>query len=135
MDKIKECIVRPSTSLNLLSHQEIIATMETGEDVFQIFRDCALAVLNTGNETDAAIEGNGFFILGDGENRLYTRAGLFDFDALGNLISKENGLNVMGIDGNNSLSKINIATYRTSAPTATTDPQIAMNAATNRIGV
>ena len=56
MDKIKECIVRPSTSLNLLSHQEIIAAMETGDDVFRIFRDCALAVLNTGNETDDATE-------------------------------------------------------------------------------
>ena len=52
MDKIKECIVRPSTSLNLLSHQEIMVAMETTEDVFQTFRDCALAVLNTGNETD-----------------------------------------------------------------------------------
>ena len=30
--------------------------METGEEVFQIFRDCALAVLNTGNETDDATE-------------------------------------------------------------------------------
>lgn len=52
MDKIKECMVRPSTSLNLLSHQEIMVAMETTEDVFQTFRDCALAVLNTGNETD-----------------------------------------------------------------------------------
>ena len=54
MDKIKECIVRPSTSLNLLSHQEIVAAMQTGEDVFQIFQECALATLNTGNETDDA---------------------------------------------------------------------------------
>ncbi|MBT8146763.1 MAG: LOG family protein [Gammaproteobacteria bacterium] len=52
MDKIKECMVRPSTSLNLLSHQEIMVAMETTEDVFRTFRDCALAVLNTGNETD-----------------------------------------------------------------------------------
>ncbi|MCP5346898.1 MAG: nucleotide 5'-monophosphate nucleosidase PpnN [Gammaproteobacteria bacterium] len=52
MDKIKECYVRPSTSLNLLSHQEIRVAMETTEEVFQTFRDCALAVLNTGNETD-----------------------------------------------------------------------------------
>ncbi len=52
MDKVKECFVRPSTSLNLLSHQEIRVAMETTEEVFQTFRDCALAVLNTGNETD-----------------------------------------------------------------------------------
>jgi hypothetical protein len=52
LDKVKECFVRPSTSLNLLSHHEIQLAMETTEDVFQTFRDCALAVLNTGNETD-----------------------------------------------------------------------------------
>lgn len=52
MDKVKECFIRPSTSLNLLSHQEISMAMETNDDVFQTFRDCALAVLNTGNETD-----------------------------------------------------------------------------------
>jgi len=52
VDKVKECFIRPSTSLNLLSHQEISMAMETNEDVFQTFRDCALAVLNTGNETD-----------------------------------------------------------------------------------
>jgi pyrimidine/purine-5'-nucleotide nucleosidase len=56
VDKIKECRVRPSTSLNLLSHREILAAMETGKDVFQTFRECALAVLNTGNETDNATE-------------------------------------------------------------------------------
>lgn len=52
MDKIRECFVRPSASLNLLSHQEILLAMGTAEDVFQTFRNCALAVLNTGNETD-----------------------------------------------------------------------------------
>ena len=52
MDKVRECSVRPSTSLNLLSHQEIRMAMETTEEVFQTFRNCALAVLNTGNETD-----------------------------------------------------------------------------------
>ena len=36
MDKVSECIVRPSTSLNLLSHQEIAAVMETGEEVFTL---------------------------------------------------------------------------------------------------
>ena len=52
MNKIKECIVRPSETLDLLSQKEVLAAMRTGEDTFQIFRDCALAVLNTGNDTD-----------------------------------------------------------------------------------
>lgn len=56
LETIKECLVRPSTSLNLLSHQEILAAMRTNDDVFQTFRECALAVLNTGNESDDATE-------------------------------------------------------------------------------
>lgn len=56
MEKIKECIVRPSTSLNLLSQQEILAATRSNHEVFQRFRNCALAVLNTGNERDDVAE-------------------------------------------------------------------------------
>ncbi|PKM80848.1 MAG: flagellar hook-basal body protein [Firmicutes bacterium HGW-Firmicutes-14] len=41
----------------------------------------------TGKITDLMVDGDGFFIVGDGSNRFYTRAGNFDFDAAGNLIS------------------------------------------------
>ncbi|MEX2470469.1 MAG: pyrimidine/purine nucleosidase domain-containing protein, partial [Pseudohongiellaceae bacterium] len=54
MTKIKECYIRPSASLDLLSHREISAVTQSDEAVFEIFRSCALAVLNTGNETDDA---------------------------------------------------------------------------------
>lgn len=54
MGKIKECFVRPSASLDLLSHKEILAVSHSNDEVFKIFRDCALAVLNTGNDTDDA---------------------------------------------------------------------------------
>lgn len=56
MEKIKECTVRPSTSLNLLSQQEILAATRSNHEVFQRFRNCALAVLNTGNERDDVAE-------------------------------------------------------------------------------
>lgn len=56
MEKISECVVRPSTSLNLLSHREIQAALDSDEEVFRTFRECALAVLNTGNETDDATQ-------------------------------------------------------------------------------
>ncbi|GAB5499917.1 MAG: nucleotide 5'-monophosphate nucleosidase PpnN [Pseudohongiellaceae bacterium] len=56
MNKINEVTVRPSTSLDLLSREEILATMRTDHEVFQTFRSCALAVLNTGNDTDDAEE-------------------------------------------------------------------------------
>ena len=50
---------------------------------------------STGNMTDMAIEGDGYFILkGDGIDQYYTRAGNFGFDEHGNLNS--NGLMVLG---------------------------------------
>ncbi|NLK00220.1 MAG: flagellar hook-basal body complex protein, partial [Clostridia bacterium] len=57
----------------------------------------------TDNITDLMIQGDGFFILTDssGENeadgsKFYTRAGVFGFDAEGNLINKSDGKFVMG---------------------------------------
>lgn len=50
----------------------------------------------TGEVTDLAISGNGFFVLKDGGKFLYTRAGNFDFDAQGNLVSKTTGQRVQG---------------------------------------
>jgi predicted Rossmann-fold nucleotide-binding protein len=56
LETIKETLVRPTHSLNLLSQQEIFAAMHSNAEVFQTFRECALAVLNTGNERDDAAE-------------------------------------------------------------------------------
>lgn len=49
----------------------------------------------TGNMTDMGIEGDGFFIVSDGAQNYYTRAGNFTFDELGNLVTT-NGLKVQG---------------------------------------
>jgi flagellar hook protein FlgE len=50
----------------------------------------------TGLNTDLAIQNDGFFVVGDGQKMYYTRAGNFDFDAQGNLISRSNGMKVYG---------------------------------------
>jgi flagellar hook protein FlgE len=50
---------------------------------------------NTGVPTNVAIQGNGFFVVGDSSNRSYTRAGDFSFDADGMLVTSE-GLPVQG---------------------------------------
>jgi len=50
----------------------------------------------TGQTTDLAIQGNGFFIVSDGSNRYYTRAGDFQLDAKGNLVMPSNGKRVQG---------------------------------------
>jgi len=50
----------------------------------------------TGRTTDLAIQGDGFFVLSDGNQRVYTRDGAFDVDSSGYLISPVTGLRVQG---------------------------------------
>ena len=42
---------------------------------------------STGKNTDLAIQGNGFFIVNNGQRDVYTRAGNFNFDATGRLVT------------------------------------------------
>lgn len=50
----------------------------------------------TGNQTDMAISGDGFFVVADGEKNYYTRAGAFGLDRNGTLVNPGNGLKVQG---------------------------------------
>ncbi len=50
----------------------------------------------TNKTTDLAISDNGFFIVRDGAQQFYTRAGNFDFDKQGNMFQTGSGLRVMG---------------------------------------
>ncbi len=52
---------------------------------------------STGVKTDMAIQGNGFFVLSDGSNEYYTRAGNFQFDANGRLVNPTTGYVVQGM--------------------------------------
>ncbi|MFC1614495.1 flagellar hook-basal body complex protein [Gemmatimonadota bacterium] len=51
---------------------------------------------STGVTTDLAIEGDGFFVVREGQKRLYTRAGAFQFDNDGSLIQNSTGFVVQG---------------------------------------
>ncbi len=51
---------------------------------------------STGVPTDVAIQGNGFFVLKNGEETFYTRAGAFGLDNEGTLVNPANGLRVQG---------------------------------------
>jgi predicted Rossmann-fold nucleotide-binding protein len=54
MNKVPYASVRPTSSLNLLSHREVEGVMNYDDEVFKLFRQCALAVLNTGMQEDDA---------------------------------------------------------------------------------
>lgn len=54
------------------------------------------ALQSTGKNTDLAIQGEGFFVLSDGDKKYYTRAGNFDVDKDGSLVNPANGMRVQG---------------------------------------
>jgi flagellar hook protein FlgE len=51
---------------------------------------------STGRSSDLAVDGNGFFMLSDGSQRLYTRDGSFDIGTDGSLINSSTGFKVQG---------------------------------------
>jgi flagellar hook protein FlgE len=80
----------------------------------------------TGRSTDFAIQGDGTFIVDVAGTRAYTRAGSFNLDALGQLVTQEGGL-VQGwngvngvVDTNQSIGPLRIPVGQTIAPVTTT---------------
>ena len=51
-------------------------------------------IVNTGNPLDMALEGEGYFVLSDGQQNLYTRAGAFGVDSDSNLVDPATGFRV-----------------------------------------
>lgn len=81
----------------------------------------------TGQNTDLALQGDGFFIVNKDGRNLYTRDGEFLFDANGTLVDSANGSIVQGkmaVDGTvpagTALQNIQIPNGQTSPATATT---------------
>jgi flagellar hook protein FlgE len=69
---------------------------------------------NTGVPTNVAIQGNGFFVVGDAGNRSYTRAGDFSFDADGMLVTAD-GLPVQGFTATDPVTGAIITTGQPSS--------------------
>ncbi len=91
------------------------------------------SVQPTGVNTDLAIEGDGFFVVRDGDNQRYTRNGHFDLDSDYNLVS-EGGAKVQGfgVDQNNEVVKgvlqdINVPLGNRTVAEATTEIQLGGN--------
>src|SRR5262245_17517215 len=67
----------------------------------------------TGNATDLAVDGQGYFVLRDPEGDLhFSRAGQFRFNEEGLLVDTVNGYEVMAIDSGNGLQSIDFDGYR-----------------------
>ena len=121
------------------------ATGRGGINAKQIGLGSSLAAINTnitqsgssqstGNAFDVQISGDSFFIVSDGAQNHFTRAGAFYVDGVGNLAMTSNGYNVMGWQPNEdgtdvlvdtvSPLKIMSAENLTSAPEQTTKAYI-----------
>jgi flagellar hook protein FlgE len=62
------------------------------------------AVQSTDNPTDLSIQGDGFFVLQNGPETFYTRAGTFALDADGVLVDAITGFRVQGMAGDITIS-------------------------------
>ncbi|MFH1851037.1 MAG: flagellar hook-basal body complex protein [Candidatus Neomarinimicrobiota bacterium] len=67
------------------------------------------ALESTGNITDLAVQGDGYFVIGSGNKQLYTRAGSFHLDSEGRLTTTD-GLGVQGWMSNRSQTIANQGT-------------------------
>jgi flagellar hook protein FlgE len=92
------------------------------------------SINSTGNSTDVALNGNGFFVINNGSGGYeFTRAGDFTQDTNGNLVTS-NGLGVMGypavngvVNTNAPLAAINIPVGEVQEPKATTTLNMTAN--------
>ncbi len=124
-----------STNFSDLFYQQIGSTgsgdpIQVGAGVKVAANEIAFtqgSINSTGNSTDVALNGSGFFVVSNGGGGFeYTRAGAFSLDSNGALVTS-NGLNVMGypavngvVNTNAPLTAIDIPVGQVQQPKATT---------------
>lgn len=87
-------------------------------------------IRQTGNATDVAVDGAGYFILRDSDGDLhYTRAGQFRFNEDGILIDSVTEYEVMAIDGSGNLVQVDLDSHRTLAAQPTSRVKFSGNIA------
>lgn len=91
------------------------------------------AIQSTGGPLDAAIQGDGFFVVKQGTTTEYTRGGNFQVDPQGNLVTATGQL-VQGwsmvngvLDTNQPLSNISVPTGSLTSPIATKNTSVDLN--------
>ncbi len=91
------------------------------------------AAQTTGKSTDLMIQGDGFFVVRSGGEQMFTRAGAFDFDSSGSLVTP-NGNIVQGwtavngvVNPNTAPNNLTLPLGQTIAPVATTNMTLVGN--------
>ncbi|MCC7479861.1 flagellar hook-basal body complex protein [bacterium] len=88
----------PSGSLGGINPTQVGLGMQVAA-IHNVMSQAALE--NTSRQTDFAVNGNGFFVLSNGKENIYTRAGDFNIDRDGRLVSN-NGYRVQGYTTTNA---------------------------------
>ncbi len=123
------------TGANADSAPQLVNQVGLGTQVSSIDRDFSQGQLNATNiKTDLAIQGNGFFLVNNGGHTMVTRAGNFQFNKNGELVTN-NGDAVQGymadgqgnIIGNSSTSNIKIDFNSVYEPKQTQNVEISGN--------
>ncbi len=81
----------------------------------------------TGNGTDLSINGNGFFVLKNNGQQVFSQAGQFTFDNNGFLIDSVTNARVQGIDAGGNISDIQVNRNQAAAAVATTQIKFSGN--------
>jgi len=88
-------------------------------------------IRQTGNSTDLAISGQGYFVLRGEDGDFYTRAGNFQFDDDELLVDISTGYRVQALNESGVLTDISIDGLQSLAPEATTQVDFQGNLSTN----
>jgi len=86
---------RPSATLGGVNPLQVGTGMNVGS-IDQLYTQGSLE--STGQPLDMAIQGNSLFVLSDGKQNVYSRAGNFQLDAQGHLIAPGSGYQLQGIN-------------------------------------
>ncbi len=117
-------VIRPATGPEGALGGQNAQAIGTGVQLASIDLNTAQgSFFNTGRTFDLALRGNGFFVLNNGTQDFYTRAGAFDVDGNRNLIDSRTGLRVQSAGGGD----IQLPIADTFAPQATSSVTIEGN--------
>lgn len=84
-------------------------------------------IQESGNDTDVAIKGNGFFVLRGSDQVFYTRGGQFELSEEGKLVARDGGIPVAAIDSNGRLTDLSLDGLRSSHAKATSEVKFINN--------
>ena len=101
----------------------------TAQTLTQSFAEGPISA--TGAPLDAAIDGNGFFVLNDNGTTLYTRAGQFEIDKNGYVVDTTTQAQVMFSTPTTTLGPLNVNSAQTDPPVATTTVTLSGNLVQN----